>query len=616
ATALLLADGVLPDRTGRGYVLRKIMRRAVSQGVLLGVDRPFLAEAAGVVVEAMSDAFPILAEKEDALRTAAAQEEALFRRTVEEGMRRISDLEDQLEDESVWSLGPEGERILSGEVAFRLYDTYGCPLELTASVGVRRGYEVDEDGFLREMTRQKERSRKSWKGGGAPAVLDGFYASRRAVLGETRFTGYAEQEGEARVLAMARWSGDGLEEADRASEGDPVALVMESTPFYGEAGGQVGDTGELTGDGVRVRVEDTRRTAGGSLIVHMGRVEEGELSPGMRLTQRVDRSRREEVQRHHSATHLLHHALREVLGGHVSQKGSFVGQERLRFDFSHPEAVAPAALAEVEARVNELIRENHAVSTEETDPDSARAAGALAFFGEKYGDTVRVVGMGPSRELCGGTHVASTGDLGYCALVAEGSVASGVRRVEAFAGSPAVVAAWRARAELERIAGVLRTAPADVLARLGDLQEETRNLKARIEELERDAAGSVADRLVAAAVEASGTRVVAGVAPISERGALRDLADEIRLSAERTVVVLGATLDEKVALAAAVSDDLVKEGRIKAGDLVGRVAELVGGGGGGKPHLATAGGRDVAGLPGALEEVPGIVEALMSESAS
>jgi len=605
---------VAPDRVGRGYVLRKVMRRAISHGVLLGVEHGFLADVAECVIELMGDAHPVLREHAAGIRRGAESEEKLYRRTVEEGMRRIDDLLEQLEDETIWMRGEHGLRVMKGDVAFRLYDTYGCPLELTASVGVRRGFSVDEAAFLAAMEVQKQRSREHWKGAGAGAGRDAaeaHFAPRRQEIGATRFIGYEELEGESQVQSLAVVHEDVLVPVDRAPEGAVVAIVSSSTPFYGESGGQVGDTGEIISSGARVRVEDTRRIAGGDLFVHFGTVEEGEIGADARVHQRVDRERRQTVAAHHSATHLVHHALREILGAHVSQKGSYVGPDRLRFDFSHSQAVRPEEIDAIESRVNELVRANHPVTAESMALAKAKAKGALAFFGDKYGEIVRVVSMGPSKELCGGTHLISTGEVGFFTFGSEGSVASGVRRIEAFAGSFALGHARMARGRLSEIAALLRTSPDDALQKVRDLQEESARLKKKIEELERRQAKDAAGALGESAQEVRGHRAIVGRAPVETRDALRDLGDALRASGPSTVVVLGAALEGKLAFVAAVSDDVVKAGKIQAGDLVGRVAKIAGGGGGGKPHLATAGAKDVDKLDEALGAVPGILAEIL-----
>jgi alanyl-tRNA synthetase len=611
AAAFLLADGVHPDKTGRGYVLRKIMRRAVSHGVLLGMHRPFFAEVVAAVGDVMGDAHPLLRERASAVRRAAESEEALFLRTVEEGMRRIDDLLRQIEDPRVWGEGGGG-RVLKGDVAFRLYDTYGCPLELTASVGVRRGFSVDEAGYFAAMEAQRERSRASWKGGGEKGAADAFVVPRRAELGSTRFTGYEALQGESDVLALALAGEKGLSPAERAPEGAAVAVVMRASPFYGEAGGQVGDSGELESAGGRVRIEDTQRAAGGEILVHFGIVEQGELGRGERVRQRVDSARRLDIAAHHSATHLVHHALREVLGTHVGQKGSLVAPEHLRFDFSHAEAMSATEMAAVEDRVAELALADHEVTAEQLPYRQAIEKGALAFFGDKYGDVVRMVTMGPSRELCGGTHVRATGELGLVTLVSEGSVAAGVRRITALAGKASLRSVRALRGELAAVARALKATPEDSVRKIEDLQNDLKRLRRRVEELEGALAGGAADSLAAAARQVSGHRVIAGRAPVETRDALRDLGDRLRGTGPATVVVLGAEMEGKVALVAAVSDDVVKAGRLKAGDLVGRVAQLAGGGGGGKAHLATAGAKDPAKLEDALEAVPRMVAELLS----
>jgi alanyl-tRNA synthetase len=614
ATAFLLADDVHPDKTGRGYVLRKIMRRAISHAVLLGVSEPFLARVADAVVDRMGDAHPVLRERRKEVSAGADAEERLFRRTVEEGMRRIDDLLHQLEDETVWTVRDDGVRVLSGEVAFRLYDTYGCPLELTASVAVRRHFEVDEAGFYAAMEVQKERSRASWKGGASEkGVVDSFFVAKKDTAGSTRFTGYEMLDGEAEIRTLALVGADELRDVSRAGEGASVAIATSVTPFYGESGGQVGDTGEFTTDGARIRIEDTKRSVGGDVFVHFGTVEEGEVGLGARVVQHVDADRRASIMGHHSATHLLHFALREILGDHVAQKGSFVGPDRLRFDFRHSEAVRPGELEAIEARVNELVRRNDSVTTDVLPYATAIERGALAFFGDKYGDEVRMVTMGPSKELCGGTHVRSTGDLGLFRLVTEGSVASGVRRVEALAGASALGNVRILQEQLAAVAERLRVAPEEALAKLDDWAEELKRLRKKVEELEKVAAGSAADSLLESATSVAGHRVIVGRAPVESQDALRDLGDSLRGSGSATVVVLGAEMDGKVAFVAALSDDVVWAGRLKAGDLVGRVARVAGGGGGGKPHLATAGAKDPGKLTAALDAVPTIVTELLNQ---
>lgn len=608
AVACLLADGVHPDRGGRGYVLRKVLRRAVSHGVLLGISRPFLSEVTEEVVRLLGSAHPVLVERRLQIKQGVEAEEALYRRTVEQGMKRIDDLLQQLEDPTIWDTGAEGARILKGDVAFRLYDTYGCPLELTSSVGVRRSFVVDEVGFQRAMEVQKERSREHWKGtGAAKSTAEPFFVERRGAAGVTRFTGYETLEGTSDVRVLALVQESGLVAVDRAVEGQTVALVTSGTPFYGESGGQVGDAGDFTSSGAKIRIEDVQRLAGGEIFVHFGTVEEGEIARGVQVSQRVDAKRRQWIAAHHSATHLAHHALRELLGAHVQQKGSYVGPDRLRFDFSHTQAVNPAELEAIETRVNELIRANVSVEIQQLPIAKARDAGALMFFGDKYGEMVRVVTMGPSKELCGGTHASATGNLGYFTFASEGSVASGVRRVEAFAAGAAVDHARRIRGRLVELAGALRTSPEESLGKIADLNAELTRLRKRIDDLERVAAKDAAGALAERAVTVGDCRLITGRVPTDSRDALRDLADTLRASGPRTVVVLAAEIEEKVALVAAVSDDLAKAGKIKAGDLVGKVAALVGGGGGGKPHLATAGGKDVAALDPALESVPSIV---------
>ena len=596
ATAFLVADGVLPSNEGRGYVLRRIMRRAIRHGTRLGLDDVFFHRVCQAVIRQMSDVYPELAENESLIVEVARSEEEGFRRTLSRGLALI-----QSEIDARRGQTP----ILPGDVVFKLYDTYGFPVDLTRVIAKEQGFLIDEDGFRRLLEEQRQRS--TFAGSGEKAIGD-LYLELASRLGDTVFLGYEGEgtEGEGKVLAIIR-DGHLVEEA---AAGDAVEIVLDRTPFYGESGGQVGDTGILTGSrgGTRatraeleVQIRDTQKPVG-NLIVHRGRVVSGILRVGERVEARVDAARRQAIRLNHSATHLLHRALQEVVGPHVRQAGSVVAPDYLRFDYTHFQGLDPETLEAVEARVNEMIRDNAEATTREMPLDEAKASGAVALFGERYGDVVRVVQVHPrSKELCGGTHVRRTGEIGLFKIVSEGSIASGVRRIVAVTGVEAI--AWLHRRERETMAAarLLRTSPDELGSKVDAMLRRIRELEKEVESLRGQLAQARTGDLLDKVREVAGIRVLATRVP-GDATALRELADRLRGRMGSGVIALGSESDGKAVILVALTKDLVDRG-LRAGDFVREMAREVGGRGGGKPDLAQAGGPDVSGLDRALERI-------------
>jgi alanyl-tRNA synthetase len=598
ATSFLIADGVLPSNEGRGYVLRRIMRRAMRHAELLGAKQPLMFRLVPALVREMGQAYPELVRAEALITETLKLEETRFRRTLERGLAI-------LEEES-HSLKPGDS--LGGEVAFTLYDTYGFPLDLTQDALKSRGVGVDLAAFDAAMERQRQKARASWAGSGEAATETVWFMLREKV-GATEFLGYETETAEGVIAALVR----GGKEVAGLADGETGAVVLNQTPFYGESGGQVGDTGVMTGSGVRFRVTDTQKRAG-DVFVHSGVAEQGTLKPGLPLTLEVDHARRSAIRANHSATHLLHEALRQVLGDHVAQKGSLVAPDRLRFDISHPKPVTGEEIEQVEDIVNAMVLRNSEVTTRLMAVDDAIASGARALFGEKYGDEVRVVAMGEtgraggnalgwSVELCGGTHVRRTGDIGMVSIIGESAVAAGVRRIEALTGHAA-------RHNVNRMVGVAKAGAAELKVQLEELPERIAALVDDRKRLEREL--SDARRKLAMGGERSGSegvrqvgdvkllaRVVSGI----EIKDLRSLADDGKKHVGSGVVaIVGVTGDGKAGLVVGVTGDLV--GRFNAVDLVRRGAEALGGkGGGGRPDMAQAGGPDGDKAQAALETI-------------
>ncbi|GAB4473492.1 MAG: alanine--tRNA ligase [Erythrobacter tepidarius] len=585
STSFLMADGVLPSNEGRGYVLRRIMRRAMRHAHLLGASEPLMHRLVPALIAEMGSAYPELARGQALIEEVLEREETQFRRTLDKGLKLL--------DEATSGLGEGGE--LDGEVAFRLYDTYGFPYDLTKDALRNRGIGVDKAGFDAAMARQKAAARAAWKGSGEAASGEVWFdiAERE---GATEFTGYTATSGEGRVVAIVK---GGVEVAS-ASAGDEAIILTNQTPFYGESGGQTGDAGTMASlAGLKATVTDTAKPLG-RLHAHHVRIEAGSVAVGDSVQLDVDVARRDRIRANHSATHLVHAALRNRLGGHVTQKGSMVAEDRLRFDFSHPVALTPEDIAAIEAEVNAEIRANVTVSTRLMTPEDAVAAGALALFGEKYGDEVRVLAMGRvgkdgrsySVELCGGTHVRATGDIGIFRIVSESAVASGVRRIEALTGE--VARQWLVAREeaLKAAAGVIRSTPEEVPSRLAALMDERKRLEKELAEAKKALALSGGNRGEGAA---SADETVAGVTFSGQvlegldPKELRPLLDAAKRRLGSGVAAVIAVNDGKASIAAAVTDDLT--GRFSAVDLVRAGVEALGGkGGGGRPDMAQGGG--------------------------
>ena len=592
ASSFLIADGVLPSNEGRGYVLRRIMRRAMRHAQLLGASDPLMWRLVPALVQEMGQAYPELVRGQPLITETLQLEEKRFRKTLARGLGLL--------EEATQAFG-SGDT-LDGDTAFKLYDTYGFPLDLTQDALRQRGIAVDVDGFNSAMERQKAEARASWAGSGE-AAAETIWFQLREKLGATEFLGYSSETAEGVISAIVR---DGAE-VNSAKAGDDVAAVLNQTPFYGESGGQVGDTGVIRSEGFEIAVSDTQKKGDG-LFVHYGKVTAGEVKPGAVAELEVDHGRRSQIRANHSATHLLHEALREVLGSHVAQKGSLVAPERLRFDFSHPKPIDDAELANIEAIANEIVLQNSPVSTRLMAVDDAIESGATALFGEKYGDEVRVVTMGTalqgdkagkpySVELCGGTHVNATGDIGLVRVVSEGAVSSGVRRLEALTGAAARDHLAEQDRRLRQMAAALKVAPQDAPARLEAVLEERRKMERELAEARKQlalgggtgATGGGSEKEDIGGVGFLG-KVVSGVAPKD----LKSLADEGKKSLGSGVTVfVGAAEDGKASVVVGVTDDLTS--RFSAVDLVRKASEALGGkGGGGRPDMAQAGGPDAS----------------------
>jgi alanyl-tRNA synthetase len=592
--AFLVAEGVFPDRAGREYVLRRVMRRAIRHGHRLGIGQPFLHEVALEVVERMGDAYPELVEKRKLIASVIEQEEVRFRQTIDRGLKIL--------DDEIVALRAAGSRTISGPTAFKLYDTYGFPVDLTEVIAKERDLAVDVPGYEKALEEQRARSEGSKVG---EAAVEDVWRKMAAVLEKkntsVRFVGYEKEEGKGTVLALAR----GADLVDVAKAGDKLALVTDVTPFYGEAGGQVGDQGIIHGPGgARFVVEDVQKPIPG-LFVHLGRLEAGELGVGREVDLEVDHAKRTATRRNHSATHLLHWALRTVLGEQATQKGSLVGPERLRFDFSHGRSVTPEEIAKIEDLVNAKILTAAPVQTEVLPIAEAKKKGAVAIFEEKYGDVVRVLTMtSDSVELCGGTHARSLGEIGLFKIVSEGGVAAGVRRIEAVTGLNALEYVRQMKGALDGAARGLSTTMDKLPAQIDKLKDENKRLEKEIAELKKKlvmgsgGGGGGMDEMVRGAREIPGGKALAVKVEASDAATLRELAEKLRDKLGSSVVLVGSVTGPKASLVCAVSKDLT--GKYKAGDLIRPVAQMLGGSGGGRPDMAQAGGTEVDKLDAAL----------------
>ncbi|WP_256823493.1 MULTISPECIES: alanine--tRNA ligase [unclassified Pseudomonas] len=581
----LIADGVLPSNEGRGYVLRRIIRRACRHGNKLGANGSFFYQIVAALVAEMGAAFPELTQNQAHVERVLKAEEEQFAKTLEQGLKI---LEQDL-------AGLQGS-VVPGDVVFKLYDTYGFPMDLTGDIARERNLTLDEEGFEREMEAQRVRARSASSFG-----MD--YNSLVKVDVATEFTGYTATHGSAKVIALYK---DG-QSVDVLNEGDDGVVVLDRTPFYAESGGQIGDCGFLKASSGRFDVRDTTKTGGAFL--HHGVLASGSLIVGSPVDAQVDADVRHATALNHSATHLLHAALRQVLGEHVQQKGSLVDSQRLRFDFSHFEAIKPAQIKALEDIVNAQVRKNTAVETEETDIETAKAKGAMALFGEKYGDNVRVLSMGGnfSVELCGGIHANRTGDIGLLKIISEGGVASGVRRIEAVTGAAALAYLNAGEEQLKEAASLVKGSRDNLIDKLSAVLERNRALEKQLEQLQAKAASAAGDDLSASAQDVKGVNVLAARLDGQDGKALLALVDQLKNKLGRAVILLGSVHEDKVVLVAGVTKDLT--GQLKAGDLMKQAAAAVGGKGGGRPDMAQGGGVDAGALDAALALTVPFVEA-------
>ena len=589
ACAFLIVDGVIPSNEGRGYVLRRIIRRAIRHGYKLGQHEKFFFRMVDPLVEQMGDAYPELAANGQRVADVLAREEERFAETLDQGMKH---LEAAIEDLS----GPE----IPGETVFKLYDTYGFPADLTADIARERGLTVDDAGFDRAMAHQRDTARSASTFGQGPHVA----ADAIANLPATQFVGYDTCEIDAaRIVGLLGGEGQPV---DRLAKGDSGIVLLDRTPFYAESGGQVGDTGLIADGAARFEVQDTTKLAN-QFHAHQGKVVEGDLRVDQGVRAQVDAQRRRDIVLNHSATHLLHAALREQLGEHVQQKGSLVAPDRLRFDFSHDQPVSPAELRSIERRVNEEIRANHAGDVREMGFDEAMEAGAMAFFEDKYGDHVRVLSFGDfSIELCGGTHVSRVGDIGLFKITGESGIAAGVRRIEAVTGQGAIDYLDQQQDTVDAVASLVRARPNDVAEKVRQLMDRTRSLEKALAATQSRLSSAAGDELAEQAVQVGDLKVLSARLEGADREALRNTVDKLKDKLQRAAIVLASVENDKVVLVAGVTKD--ESRRLRAGDLLNHVATQVDGRGGGRPELAQGGGNDPSALPGALSSVVGWVE--------
>ena len=594
SATFLISDGVMPTNEGRGYVLRRLIRRAARHGRLLGIEGPFLEKLSETVIEGSKDGYPELEEKKTFILNVLHNEESQFNKTIDQGLKILADLEAEMKE--------AGKSVLGGSDAFRLYDTYGFPIDLTKEILEEKGYTIDEDGFKEEMEVQRKRARES-------RVVSNYMGADATVYDEidrnitTEFDGYDKLEAASKVTVLTTET----EIVDSLMEGQKGTIFVEKTPFYATMGGQEGDTGVITTANGVFRVEDTIKLRGGK-YGHVGVMESGMISNGDEVTLKVDEQERKDTCKNHSATHLLQKALKTVLGAHVEQKGSLVNPTRLRFDFAHFQAMTPEEIAETEALVNKEIQAALPVTTQIMGIEEAKKTGAMALFGEKYGDEVRVVSMGDfSVELCGGTHVANTANITLFKIVSEAGVAAGVRRIEALTGNNVIEYYRQMEENLHTIAKTLKTSPAEITEKITHLQKEVKELQSENESLKskmaQDSLGNVMDQVV----EVKGVKVLASVVDGVDMNGLRDLGDQLKEKLGEGVVVLASAKDGKVSLLAMATQGAMDKGA-HAGNLIKAAAAIVGGGGGGRPNMAQAGGKNPDKIPEAIAKVAELVE--------
>lgn len=594
SVTMMTADGVLPSNEGRGYVLRRLLRRAARHGKLLGIEGEFLAELSKSVIACSGEAYPELVEKQDYIFKILSIEENSFYKTIDKGMEILkADMEE---------MKAAGEKVMSGEKSFRLYDTYGFPVDLTKEILAEEGMEIDEDAFTAEMKAQKERARSARAKSNYMGAAETVYNELPVEL-ETAFAGYDVYDvANAKIVALV--ANEAVAETVQA--GDTVTVFLDRTPFYAESGGQVGDQGVIKTETGVVKVTNCVKVVGGK-IAHMGEVTEGLVQVGEMACASIDVELRMASSRNHSATHLLHKALRTVLGTHVEQAGSYVSADRLRFDFTHFAAMTADEIKEVERLVNDAIFASYDVHTDEMSIDEARNRGAMALFGEKYGEVVRVVDMGGySIELCGGAHLKNTAQVGSFKILSENGVAAGVRRIEAVTGKEALKHYQAQEDEIKEICRLVKSTPDKLLSRLVQLLAEQKETAKELEKLKAKMAGGAADEMLSGKVEIGGVAVLAAEVKDMDGNALRTMGDQLKQKLGSGVVVLASGKDGKVNLMAMATDDVVKKG-VHAGNIIKAAAAVCGGGGGGRPNMAQAGGKDASKIADALEKAKAVV---------
>ena len=594
SATFMISDGIMPSNEGRGYVLRRIIRRAARQGRKLGIQGTFLSDLAGTVIEGSKDGYPELEEKKEFIFNVLTQEENKFNKTIDQGLSILNDM--------TADMAKKGEKQLGGMDAFRLYDTYGFPLDLTKEILEEKGFTVDEDGFRSCMQEQKDKARKARKVTNYMGADVTVYESIDPAV-TTEFVGYDNLTYDSKVSVLTTET----ELVEALTDGEIGTIIVEQTPFYATMGGQEGDIGVITAPEGEFRVENTVKLLGGK-VGHVGKVTKGMIKAGDRVTLSVDQERRSNTCKNHSATHLLQKALRDVLGNHVEQSGSYQDGYRTRFDFSHPAAMTPDELQKVEQIVNEKIAQNLPVETKIMSIEDAKKSGAMALFGEKYADTVRVVEMGDfSKELCGGTHVGSTGMIGSFKILSESGVAAGVRRIEAVTGSNVAAYYRKLEEQLDQAAKTLKTSPNNLLERCEHLMAEIKALQSENESLKSRAAKEALGDVMDQVQEIKGVKMLASKVVGVDMNGLRELGDQLKEKLGDGVVVLISEKDGKVSMIAMATDGAMQKGA-HAGNLIKGIAALVGGGGGGRPNMAQAGGKDPAGIDAALQEAAKVLE--------
>lgn len=596
SVTFLVSDGILPSNEGRGYVLRRLLRRAARHGKLLGIKDAFLWELCDVVIDNSKDAYPELEEKKDYIKKIIKLEEERFDETIDQGIVILNQYIEELKNEK--------KDILIGEKVFKLYDTYGFPFELTQEILEEQGLGIDMEGFNSEMKEQRERARAAREETNLLGRDIDVYSTLPHDM-STEFLGYNNIESEGSILAIIKNG----ETVDTASVDDEVSLILDNTSFYAEMGGQVGDKGIIKNDGAVIEIEDCKKTPNGK-VIHVGKIINGKIKVGDDVKTQVNRERRMDIERNHTATHILHSALKQVLGSHVEQAGSLVTPDRLRFDFTHFEGISHEDLKEIERLVNVKIMESLIIETIEASIDEARKMGATALFGEKYGSIVRVVKAGDfSMELCGGTHVSNTARIGLFKILSEGGVAAGVRRIEAITGNGAVKYVEKLEDTQKHLAAILKTTPKDIERRIESLLVELKEKEKEVEGLKSNMASGAAEDIISNARDIKGVKVVTAVVDTDVDG-LRELGDKLRDRLGKAVVVLASTKEDKITFISMLSKDAIASGG-HAGNIIREVAKIAGGGGGGRPDMAQAGGKDKSKVSEALEEVYRVVEGMI-----